>query len=270
MASEMDTQAGAQAGEGAAPAAAQTPAEPAGNGTIPRLGVTSGELKKRLDDQRQRTERATMKRLDDEAKKHGFSNHAEMLAWVAENKRAAVKPKSNGQPNGRGKERERDERRASSELEKEHAALTRRLDSERKARLGEERKRKQLQHQLEEREVDAALRQAAWTSGITRDDDVDFAVHKIRRELAAMTDDQLQAFDEKAWFTKLKEQRPYLAGEVVQPVTSGTGAGGAPPAPKPAAAQGQAGQDLQVDAKKMKPTEFADLLRKRGLSAPSM
>ncbi len=270
MASETDTQAGAQAGDGAAPAVVPPAPAAAGNGTIPRLGVTSGELKKRLDDQRQRTERATMKRLDDEAKKHGFGGHAEMLEWVAANKREQKKPQPQNdnrrQKNGNG-----DGRRAvQSNLEKEHALLVKRLDTERKARLGEERKRKDLQRQLEENEVDGALRKAAYAAGITRDDDVDFAVHKIRRELSAMSDDQLQAFDEKVWFTKLKETRPYLAGETVQPATTGTGTGAAPPAPKPAVAQGQAGQDLQVDAKKLDPKGFAELLRKRGMTPPSM
>lgn len=281
MAGENDTQ--SQSGDGQTETGAVQQQQQQQQAGAPARGktitLTSKQLKDRLTDGRARAAREAAERFETEAKKHGFASHAEMLAWIAQNKRGGGRPSDNrrrqerrqdgrnGRPKPRSDRPERPERptrptrpdRASEDLKKK-------LEQERKARRREEMKRKRLRRQLDEREVEMALRQAAWDAGIMGD--VDYAVHMIRREIANKSEDELKDFDEHKYFETLRQQRPFLAGETVRPATTGTGAGG-PPAPSAQAAAARTGQDLQVDARKMTQDEYREHLRKRGFSAPT-
>ena len=82
------------------------------------------------------------------------------------------------------------------------------------------------------------------------------------------TEAELKAFDENKFFDELREKQPYLFGETVRPVTTGTG-GKEPPAPTPGTVHKSSATNGQVDVKKMNRQEFDAHLQKMGLRPTS-
>jgi hypothetical protein len=122
--------------------------------------------------------------------------------------------------------------------------------------------RKELQRQLDAKEAEMELREAAITRGIK---DSDYAIRLLTRSLEGKTEEELAKFDHGKFFDDLRGTHPYLFGEVVKPATTGTGAG-APAAPKPADAAAADAQNGRTDATKMTAEEYRAHLAKRGLA----
>jgi hypothetical protein len=232
----------------------------------------------RLQAATERGERAALAKMDEQAKVSGFTSMQDMFATVAALK--AGNGHGHGQPRGNGKPKSdptvsaqvhpttedhsspnrphKHEARWARELEKEK----RQREAERRQRLQEERKRKEVERKLEAAEAEQALREQAIFAGVK---DVNYAVHLLRRSIEGKTADELKGFDEGKFFDGLREEQPYLFGEVVRPVTTGTGSK-APQAPSPGkVTQGTAAGE-QVDAKKMNDAEFKAHMVKRGLN----
>ncbi len=96
--------------------------------------------------------------------------------------------------------------------------------------------------------------------------DVDYSIMLLTREVEKLTPEQAAQFDERAFFEGLRKTKPLLFGETVQPATTGVGGGGAPKPPQPGAAVSQQAQNGRVDARKMDPKAYQDLLRARGIN----
>ena len=136
-----------------------------------------------------------------------------------------------------------------------------------RARAGAERQAKQLQRQLDAQQAEADLRLAAVRAGVQ---DVDYALHLLRKELRGKSPEELAKFDEGRWFSdELRKRAPYVFGERQEPATTGPAAAGAPKAPPPNAAAAANGASKQVDVKKMSRQEYQEYLRKKGYNDPS-
>ena len=117
-------------------------------------------------------------------------------------------------------------RRNLTGLKAEHAKETTRL----RTRLdGEVARRKRAETQINAQAAEMEFRTAAARAGVQ---DVDYAMMVFSRGLDGKTDAELAEVDEAAFFTDLREKKPYLFGEVLLAVTTGTDANGAP-APGP-------------------------------------
>jgi len=233
------------------------------------------------------------KRMKDEARERGRREAAESLARdlgfdsVEEMREAALRAKANGNGKRNGKREEdleeeieakpddkekakpekpedkrdngRDSRRWESKLaaaQQEREVLNRRLAAEVKLR-------KDLQRELDAKDAEMSLREAAVAAGVK---DVDYAVRLLTRKLDGQDEAALKDFDESKFFTGLKDSHPYLFGEMIRPATTGTGVGTAPSAPKPGAAAQDQAKSGAVDVRKMSKEEFNAHLAKRGLS----
>ncbi len=126
-----------------------------------------------------------------------------------------------------------------------------------------ERRAKSLQEALDSKEAEMALREEAVATGVK---DVDYTLRLLTRELEGKTDQEMAQFDQRAFFEGLRKTKPYLFGESVHPATTGTGTSTTPGAPRPAAVQAQAAANGRIDATKMSPADYIELLRKRGLN----
>jgi len=142
------------------------------------------------------------------------------------------------------------------ESETKNADLARRMQREAAAKKRAERERDAL-------EAEMAVRVSAAQAGIR---DSDYAMRLLTKELQGKGDEDLAKFDEASFFSGLRETHPYLFGETTQPANTGNGAGSAPGAPNPGAAQVSAAQGGKIDARKMSREEYRQLLRDRGLN----
>jgi hypothetical protein len=96
--------------------------------------------------------------------------------------------------------------------------------------------------------------------------DVDYAITLLTRAVEKMTPEQAEKFDERAFFEGLRQSKPLLFGEAVQPATTGVGGGGAPKPPSPGQVASQAAAQGKVDARKMTPQQFQELIRARNIN----
>ena len=124
-------------------------------------------------------------------------------------------------------------------------------------------KRKRAERDRDALEAEMAVRVAAAQVGIR---DPDYAMRLLSKELHGKGEDDLKQFDEVKYFEGLRETHPYLFGEVSRPATTGNGAGTAPSAPNPGAAQAGAAQGGKVDARQMSREDYLKHLQSRGLS----
>jgi hypothetical protein len=154
-----------------------------------------------------------------------------------------------------------DKPHGNEQWDREKAHLQKQIEDLNRRTKTESDGRKDLQRQLDAKEAEMELREAAAVAGIK---DPDYAIRLLTRALESKTEDELSKFDHNKFFGELRGSHPYLFGEVVKPATTGTGAG-APAAPRPGEAASADAQNGKVDATKMKPDEFRAYLAKRGL-----
>lgn len=150
-------------------------------------------------------------------------------------------------------------RREQARYDRQLGNLQRERDTlaQKNAQLSTERRT--LQEALDAKDAEMALREAAVSVGVK---DVDYALRLLTRELEGKSEAEMSLFDERAYFTSLRQAKPYLFGEVVQPATTGTG-GSAAPGTKPATVPPAGGR---IDAMKMTQAEYLAELRKRNLN----
>jgi hypothetical protein len=235
------------------------------NVVMPQAALTS-----RLRAAADKGKRAAMDEVESQAKASGFTSLQDMFSTVAALKQGGaaknapsrtVEPEADVTNAGTAKDGKpsfKEQRRYEAAIERERKGH----EAERKLRLGEERKRKEAERQREAIEAEMSIREVAIMAGVK---DVDYSVALLRRSIQGKSPEELKSFDEHAFFENLREKQPYLFGEVVHHVTTGTGKS-APPAPAPGTAVTGAAQNGQIDAKKMSAEQFREHLRKRGLS----
>lgn len=210
------------------------------------------------------------------AKSYGFSTVEEFDAYMkgakgnsngksdrVENQNRQAKPQ-NGKPQGDpGPAPEGMSKRAQQAWDRERDKLSRDLESAKRQAAHNDKKARQLRRQLEDRDTEMALQKSAFMVGIK---DVDYAIRLLNRHVENKTEEELTGFDEVKFFEGLRPGHPYLFGETVKPATTGVSGNPPPPAPKPEDAAKAAGQNGQVDARKMDQKQYQELLRQRGLN----
>jgi hypothetical protein len=127
----------------------------------------------------------------------------------------------------------------------------------------EAEKNRQLQEQLDARDAEMILRETAVRMGIS---DIDYAMTLLNRKIDSMTDTELKSFDENVFFESLKKDRPYLFRETTRPANTGVGGGNAPAPIAPGTAQAVVSANGRIDARKLTPQQFQELMAARGLN----
>ena len=151
------------------------------------------------------------------------------------------------------------------QMDREKQVLRQQAEQARRRMIEESRRRKELQRSLEAKEAEMAIRETAIQCGVR---DIDYAVNLLARNLDAKSEEELAAFDEKQFFSGLRNTHPYLFGEVARPATTGPGVGVQPAPLKPGTVAQATAQNSQVDARKMDRQDFETYLRSKGLSSP--
>lgn len=267
---------------GTAPLGAQPPAQPAVE-TPP--AANPREAQQQQQGKTQTLTHAAFSRIKDEsraagreeamaalAQKAGYGSTEEFVQALAGLKNPpppaaappAQTPPAQEQPTGDFSQDEllaqKNARREQARYERQLGNLQRERDTLASKLSDETRSRKTLQEALDAKDAEMALREAAVSVGVK---DVDYALRLLTRELEGKSEAEMAQFDERAYFTSLRQSKPYLFGEVVQPATTGTGSSSAPAAPRPAAVPPNGGR---VDAMKMSPKEYQEELRRRGFN----
>jgi hypothetical protein len=247
-----------------APAQVADPALPTvGNGkNVVLPSATLGKLKA---EQRERGAREAIGQLEAKFKAAGFGSIDDAIAAMA----AARNGAQNTQHKAPAAKREAapadtTEQSVGKNDRKQMERIAREREQFAKRYAQEQAQRRKLQRQLEAREAEMALREAAAGKGVR---DIDYSLRLLQRELEGKDEQSLATFDEGVFFDGLRKSHPYLFGEITVAATTGTGVGNAPTAPKAgtvAQAQGAAGKS---DARSLSSDEFQKLLRARGLNA---
>lgn len=235
--------------------------------------LSQSAFKKMKEKERERGKSEALKEM---ALAAGFSSPEEMQKAMAKLKAqpASTKgqqgkpqgqPKPGAQAQATGPKPGENPNKTITRQEREIAAL-REENGRLRQQLGRaDQRRKQLQQHSYAREAEFELQRVATLQGIN---DTDYALRLFTRAMEGKSEEELAKVDEAAFFKDLRKSHPYLFGEVVRPANTGTGTG-APPAPNAREATTTTAQGSQVDARKMKPEEFQQHLRARGLN-PSM
>lgn len=252
-------QEGAQAGGESAPPAQQAKAV-----QVPTSAFADIKAKAR--------EQGAKDALGNLARELGFEDLAGVKAALARLKETPAQAPEKKSPQAEpGAEDDGSQAVSQAKQERRQAAATlrqlERLTAER-SRYAQEAKQQEEAARAARVEADnlraeMALREHAVRAGVQ---DVGYALHLFVQHVDKLSPAEAAKLDEAAWFQGLRKTHPYLFGEVVQPATTGNGAG-APPAPKPGEVAGKAAKDGKVDARTMSPTDFQKLLQERGLSA---
>jgi hypothetical protein len=229
-------------------------------------------------EERDRALKAERKRLDQHAQRLGFDNHADMLTRIeasggatrpapaapAAPTAAPPTPGQTIQPSGEERlMRENQQLRQSNErLLEEKRRINR-------SRAHEERGRKTAERDLAATRAESELRVVAVQAGVQ---DVDYAIHLVRRHLKGKQKSYIASFDEAKFFNETLRQshpniyrletRPATTSPSTTPSTSPTAAPAVPASP----GNGTPARDARL----LKPDEFASRLTEMGLSLPSL
>jgi len=238
--------------------------------------LPSDAIAKIRQEEREKGRKAALAQLDEQARKLGYRNHEAMV-------RALQKQRQQRQQQpARTTQKVAQPDEVDEELEvlrKKHPGIFRRYEEQlermkedkrriNRARAQSERQVKALQKQLEAQQAEAALRLAAVKAGVQ---DVDYALHLLRKELRGKGPEELAKFDESKWFSEdLRKLAPYVFGTRTEPATTGPSATQQAPKPPPPEQAAKANGSAQlVDVMKMSRQEYLDYLRKKGLSDPA-
>lgn len=254
------------------PAPADVPAVTTTQAAQPSaVSIPQSAFAKLKEEQRRRGEREAMAALESKFKAAGFGSLDEALAAAAAARQQPAKAQASQQTRPMAKATETSQYSGGSRDGAVDPRQVRKLQQERerlaKQFAAEQAQRRKLQRQLEAKEAEMTLREAAVSHGVR---DVDYALRLLQRELDGKSEAELQSFNEAEFFgKKLRGSHPYLFGETVMPATTGTGATG-PAAPKAADVQTAQGQAGHFDARKATAEEFQKEMRRRGLSLSGM
>lgn len=247
----------------APPAEPQT-AEPKGQQTAPQQAAPQKpqENKPKNDgfaairsEARKKGRAQALAELDLQAKKLGFADHAEMLQFAADAKKAGVKPAAAaqpGQPRNQGQHyKQKRDAKAQDEL----------IEARRKA-ANAEKKRREAERRLDALMGDMSLRESAIRAGAK---DVGYVLHLLKEEVSGKTFADNEMFDEVAWLTKLRDDRPYLFGIEKMPASTTP----VPEEPKVKPEGEKPSHQNGKSAMDMTDREFKDHLKSMGVRDPS-
>lgn len=244
------------------------------------LQVKHGDFKKIKDEAREKGRRQALADLDEKAKAVGFTSHDDALRALAELKKtppAAAQTATQPTPPIRPKEPQPMPKTTQTQPKPDAAADRERLRAHedrqkmRKQWRTAEQKRRELEKKLQAKEAEMGLREECFQSGVK---DVDYTIRLLTRELEGKTQEEIAKFDRKAFYGKLRAEKPYLFGEQVAPATTGTDpakpagseTGAAPTTPAPGASTAEEASKTKFDAMKAKPEEVQARLRSLGLN----
>ena len=233
------------------------------------------------------------------AKLLGFGSWEELEAADPEDWRTQLQRRGDDEreADGNGKhtrqepeERDEEERtvsepkRSATATAKTRSQYVRRLENqnakllEDKTRLNrsvahEERRRRKLERDLAAKDAESQLRVAAVRAGVQ---DIDYALHLLKQEVRGKPKEELDKFDENAFFGEvLRKQYPLLYKVQEIPATTGVAggaaAGGGNGADSSAAKiQVERSKEAPKDARKLSREQYLEVLQKHGLRDPSV
>jgi hypothetical protein len=236
--------------------------------------LPSAALKTIKDEARAKGRREALDELDEVARAAGFESHADALKKLGEiNKRPATQPaptkpaptqetttmpKKDQQPQN-GKAADPKAAREAQRLADERTKI-------RKDWKASERRNRELKRQLDAKEAEKDLIIEMTQVGLQ---DLDYGMRLLTRELAGKSEEEISKYDRKAFFEKLRADKPYLFAEKVVPATTGTNGtkqdGSKPVAPPAGQQVVQSAESKQIDATKMTKEQYQARLKELGL-----
>lgn len=197
--------------------------------------------------------RAAQAEVERKVKAAGYGSLDDLIAKATQTPpaaQAAAAQQPAEPPRQDGRSADGRAQRELARLQSENAALTRKLHEA-------NRRLRDLEADKDAAEAEVELVKSAVGTGITKD--VDYAVSLLKRSLRGKTEDELQKFDEKAYFSGLRKTHPYLFGETAAPAN--TGPSGGPPA---AGAPRNGAAPAAKSVRDMSRAEFLEYQRKLG------
>jgi len=256
-------------------AAQAAPAEPKGGQEEGVQQVRHSDFKRIKEEAKEKGRQQAISDLDARARAAGFADHDDALKALAALKKPQtpitqtppppqgtttmpIKPATKN--DAASKEAER--------LRQEQARANDERSKMRKQWRSENRKNRDLQAKLDAKDAEMALRDECYGAGIK---DVDYSIRLLTRVLEGKSEQEIAAFDRKAFYDGLKKDKPYLFGETVAPATTGTNGAVKPGgtqvvAPTPGETQVIDAATRQFDARTAKPEDVQKRLRELGLN----
>jgi len=143
-----------------------------------------------------------------------------------------------------------------------------RLEAERQAARRQaaisDKKRRDAVRELDKHRAETSLREAAVQAGVS---DAGYALHLLREHLASLSPQDMQSFDEHMYFAGLKVSKPHLFLLQQQPASTAPAARAVAPSTTVPVAAAPAGA---LDANKLSPEQYHEVLRKRGIRIPGL
>jgi hypothetical protein len=267
-ATEVETDdAGAAGGEDAP---APSPAKPAPSVDVRERGdgkveiLSPGAYKRIKDEARARGQKEAAQSL---AQELGYTDVATMKAALAQRNAAPAKPAERDVDTDAAGDRVEP---GSKRWEKEREKFSARIREATSKASSWERKYRSERQAREAREAEMAVREIAAETGIR---DLDYAYRLFTRNMEGKAPAEIEKIkddDIRGFFSGLNEKHPYLWGQVLRPVTTGTGSSpGTPAAPKPVQAAGSQ-NGTKPDVMKMSAQEYQEYKRKLNLNMASV
>lgn len=237
--------------------------------------VRHSDWKRVKDEQRARGRREAIDELDAKARAAGFNSHDDALAALAAINRRPVQQQTISQPQGAPTMPPKQKTQQTQDADRLRAENLRAQEdkaAERKKWRLENRRNRELQEQLKQKDAEIELREECYRAGVK---DVDYVIRLLARELKGKTPEEINVYDRKAFYDRTRKDMPYLYGETVVAATTGTGgepvkigdqATGAPATPAPGAGAVGEAQRKKFDARTAKPEEVQARLRELGLN----
>jgi hypothetical protein len=225
--------------------------------------VPQHAFKKAKDDAR---EKGRKEAIDSIVKELGLSSVDEfkgLIQGVKSGKVKAQPPRQEVQKVDSDKSKPESNKEA-SQLFKERSKWQKTYESQNQRLSQESRARKDLEQRLEAKDAEMALMAAAFTAGIRDDVSVEVAIRMLTKHVESLSEQDQAKFDERKYFSSLRESHPVLFSEVVRPATTGNGSSNVN-APKPGTLTQTAAVLGKKDARKMNPQEYREHLLSQGL-----
>lgn len=235
-----------------------TPAATSGSGK--NITLPSRALQARLSEAKASGMKAALTDLDKRAREAGFASVDAMFSHVVKEPTKPAKPEIPEPPRA---PLDRNDRKAMAQYQRDVERYRREAEKAKALADQAHRQARDLQRKLHAREAQSELEKAAMAAGVK---DIDYAVSLLKRSLEGKSEAELKVFDEGKFFDNLRTERPYLFGEMVRPATTGTGSSVPTTPPTPGQVEQRTGAAGQVDARKMKPEEYNEYLRRKGIN----
>jgi hypothetical protein len=261
------------------PPPAQAAADPVQQRSEPKTVVVPTSAMKRIKEEE--FARGQQGAMDELAKSAGYSSHTELVQALSKLKQTPaaqqqqVVPQRQAQqpaaeePNedpARDLANAKDQRREEGKYQRQLEKVLNERNRYASSASEWQRKAREFQADADAARAEMHIRTIAAQTGVQ---DIDYAIILFSREVERLTPEEAEKFDEKAYFETLRKSKPLLFGEAVVPANTGTGVGGAPKPPAPAAVRAQNGANGAVDVRKMSPQDYQAHLAKKGISPHS-